>query len=288
VSIKKVYIHSARKALAFLDELACDNEDFIFRGHSDPKYRLVNTWQRERKIPHEAWMSDIDEALTKYKVGLQKLGLASFDHNSRFEAMEHGRHHGVPTPCLDFSYSPYVALFFAFNEVRTEYGLKKKKYSVIYALNVRRLAAHWARSHSHVNNFNETFQAFMNPDKSAFDNGFPADHLQFIPLPGSKNPRMQRQIGAFIYDTLNYQYRNVKDLEEFIEQLKEVDVHDGTTVQAGKPTMYKIFINQTCTGNIFQRLELMNMTGGYTLQVETFSGVKCWQRCKLPEFAPQI
>lgn len=264
MSIKNRYFQSTKTAMEFLDDLAFNRtETFVFRGHANSEHRLVNTWQRERKIPHEAWMSDIDEALTKYKVCLQKLGLASFDHNARFEAMEYGRHHGVPTPCLDFSYSPFVALFFAFNGVRTQYGSKKKNYSVVYALNVQQLAANWAKMHMHVKDHHETFTSFICPDKSLFDSGFPADCLQFIPQPGSKNPRMQRQMGNFIYDTLNYKYRNMKDLEEFIGQMKESDVHTGTTVEPAEPTLYKIHINQTCTGNILQRLELMNMTGGY-------------------------
>jgi len=169
----------------------------------------------------------------------------------------------VPTPCLDFSYSPYVALFFAFNGVRTEYGLKKKKYSVIYALNVNQLASHWAKSKISAKDFGETYNSFLNHDKSLLDNAYPADLLQFISLPGSNNLRMQRQMGAFIYDTLNYQYRNLKDLEEYIEKIKETDTHTGIFVEPGEPTLYKIYINQSCTGNILQRLELMNMTGGY-------------------------
>ena len=264
MSIKKVRFQSAAKAFSFLDDLACNGtETFIFRGHSDEKYRLENTWQRDRKIPHEAWMSEIDETLTKYAVGLHKLGLATFDSKARFEALEHGRHHGVPTPCLDFSYSPYVALFFGFNGVRPKYGSNKNKYSVIYALNVNRLAAHWARIHSHLNDSSLNLETFMYPPKEALDNGFPANHLQFIPLPGSKNPRMQRQMGALLYDTLNYQALKLKDLEDYIDKIKEPGIQYGTMVEPWEPTLYKIYINQASTGNIFQRLELMNMTGGY-------------------------
>lgn len=253
MSIKVKYIQSAKTLFKLLDDLAFDrNETFIFRGHSNSNYRLINTWQREREIPHEAWMSDIDEALTRYKVGLQKLGLPNFDHSKRFEAMEHGRHHGVPTPCHDFSYSPYVALFFAFNEVKISFN-RQKNYSVIYALNVQQLAANWAKMHMHVEDFHETYNSFLMPGDDLLKNGFPADCLQFIPQPGSNNPRMQRQMGAFIYDTLNYRYRKIKDLEEFIEK-----IDDG-----GEPTMYKIYVNQICTGNVLQRLELMNITGGY-------------------------
>jgi len=96
-------------------------------------------------IPYESWMSDIDEALENYKVGLGKLGIESPNHLDRLELLEHGRHHGAPTPCLDFSYSPYVGLFFAFNGVRINYYSKKNHYSVVYALNINQLALEWAK-----------------------------------------------------------------------------------------------------------------------------------------------
>lgn len=266
MSIVTKYFQNAKSAITFLEELAHDPSDtIIFRGHERSEYRLVNTWQRHRTVLHEPWNTDIDETLTAYKVGLEKLGLKSFDHTDRFEAMEHGRHHGVPTPCLDFSYSPYVALFFAFNGVRTPRG-KKKLYSVVYALNVGQLAEARARelNDPKINSdaFYETLRRFQWPRQEDIKNGFPANSLQFIPFPGTSNKRMQRQLGCLIYDTLWYSRLGFKDLEEYLAGKTEIQVIENGKMHAGKPILTKVLINHSAASDIFARLELMNITGG--------------------------
>jgi hypothetical protein len=263
MSIVTKRFQNAKGAIAFLEALAHESNDtIVFRGHEKSDYRLVNTWQRHGTILHEPWNTDIDETLTAYKVGLEKLGIKSFDHTNRFEALEHGRHHGVPTPCLDFSYSPYVALFFAFNGVRVPRG-KKKPYSVVYALNVHQLAKARAKElHDPKNDsdaFHEAFHSFQRPK---WENGFPANTLQFIPFPGTANKRMQRQLGCLVYDTLWYSHLGLKDLEDYIAKKTETPFFDGKETLPGKPILTKIFINQSAASDVFARLELMNITGG--------------------------
>lgn len=267
MSIKIKRFQSAQGAIQYLEKLALGSSDtIVYRGHSNEKFRLVNTWQRHRKVPHEPWMTDIDEAMTKFRIGVEKLGIKSHNHEDRFEALEHARHHGVPTPCLDFSYSPYVALFFAFNEVRRDYESKKHGYSVVYSLNITQLAQAWARLVADPKTENDKFYKaywdFQNPPEKFLEKCYPAGFLQFFPFPGKNNVRMQRQLGALLYDTLHYKRMGLSDLEEYIEQIAEPKVHNGITEMPGEPTLYKVYINQKSISEVFKRLELMNITGG--------------------------
>lgn len=267
MSVKIKRFHNAFGAIQFLENLAHgSNDTIVFRGHPNQNFRLINTWQRHRKIPHEPWMTDIDEAMTKFKIGVEKLGLKSHNHEDRFEALEHARHHGVPTPCLDFSYSPYVALFFAFNEVRRDYESKKNSYSVVYALNVTELAQAWARSvadpKTENDKFYKAFWDFQSPPDEFLEKCYPAGILQFFPFPGKSNVRMQRQLGALLYDSLHYKRLAMADLEEYLEKIVEPRFYDGAKDMPGAPVLYKVFINQRCISEVFERLELMNITGG--------------------------
>lgn len=267
MSIVTKRCQNAKSAISYLEALAHESNDtIVFRGHDRSEYRLINTWQRHRTILHESWNSDIDETLTAYKVGLEKLGIKSFDHTNRFEAMEHGRHHGVPTPCLDFSYSPYVALFFAFNGVCAPRA-KEEIYSVVYALNVGQLAKARAEElhdpRTNRDEFHEAFWSFQQPSREYFEHGFPADTLQFIPFPGVTNKRMQRQLGCLIYDTLWYPRLGLEDLEDYIDKKTETPVVDGNRMNPEKPILTKVLISQSATSEVFARLELMNITGGH-------------------------
>ncbi|MGO2076001.1 MAG: hypothetical protein ACTH3B_12725, partial [Pseudoalteromonas sp.] len=138
-------------------------------------------------------------------------------------------------------------------------------YVVIYALDLKKLAYEWARNVSNPNNdrdiFNKNYNEFIWPSENFFEKGFPAGALQFIPYPGKLNSRMQKQLGALLYDTIDYSYKKEKNIEDLINNI--IEAKSGTERGGvASPTMYKVLINKKAASSVFQRLELMNINGG--------------------------
>jgi hypothetical protein len=205
--------------------------------------------------------------IDKFRVGLTKLGMLPFKSDNRLDWLEYARHHGVPTPVLDFSYSPYIALFFTFNGVRRNYKSKEKEYSVIYALNFSKLAWLWATlfldPKEKYDEVMKRYKDFLYPKGDLFKDGFPGPWMQFIPFPGKYNSRMHRQHGAFLYDTLNYSNIDAENLDELIEKHKEPDTHlPNGEIEKAEATLYKVFIKKDCVTDVFAKLELMGINGG--------------------------
>jgi hypothetical protein len=273
-NIKELEFYNLEEAIAFLENL---DDNFIFRGHTDKSFKLQTTLKRESKyaIPSPATL------IEQFKARLARHGLIPTFCKTNLDWLEYARHHGVPSPLLDFTYSPYIALFFAFNGVKQENG-----FVAIYALNIMKLADAWACEQAYYIDrekqpdkwkrvYEEKLRKFIAQDIKnldlLFEKGYPLNLLQFIPYPKSFNERMLRQQGVFLYDTLvkdcnhvDYDWRAAEwlELEEWINMApnpKEV-LPNGT--EKFSPIAYKILIPKKEIGKAFKKLDLMNITAG--------------------------
>lgn len=265
--------NKADEAFAFLESLAVEDRSYIFRGHAKDSYLLQTTYARAFSKPHESWDTNIDELLHHFRCGLARIGSAPIDSDSRLDWMEFARHHGVPTPCLDFSYSPYVATFFAFAGIdrKAPYS-NESNYSAVYAIDIDELALAWARGFSTTpvddkQQFYAEYQKFLSPDSDTlFEKGFPGNNLQFVPAPSRFNVRMQRQQGALLYDTLQYPRLGVANLDALLTRWKEQPIYPSRFQDEPNTLCYKIRLDQKLAQAVFQRLELMGITGGSLYQ----------------------
>ncbi len=266
MSIRTEKFDDAKSAMAFLEEQAYNRHYYVFRGHREHYYRLASSWSRKFKTPSECLPDDLDGVINQFRVGLSLIGKVPFESEKRLDWLQEARHYGVPTPVLDFTYSPYVALFFAFNGT-SEYSPyeDKDRHVAIYALNTQALAIAYARQKFARRRSEPEFsvfrQRFLYPDETLFADGFWIG-LQFMPHPGKYNIRMQRQQGAMLYDTQAYDRLGLRDLEEYIGNIEEPyeQLPDGVK-QPGEPTVTKAIIDKKCISDVFKRLELMGITG---------------------------
>jgi FRG domain len=263
MTIRQIRPRTAAGALSILEDLGRRSGAFLFRGHRDAKWRVESTLNRHRAFVSSPTLGyDIDEMISHFIVRLKSIGVAPpFNSDDRRARLEYARHYGVPSPLIDFSFSPYVALFFAFNAVRP-LDAKKSDCAAICCLNINELAGVWARNCARRHDgtfdsaiFNEEHRKFRYERALPFGDGYPVGILKYIDLPASWNRRMLRQLGAFLYDTLDYNLAGFEDLEAYLDQPEVTSVPSTENVMLTKVLMPHKFGRE-----IFERLELMGIT----------------------------
>jgi hypothetical protein len=238
----------------------------LFRGHRDATWPIESTLNRHRAYLSSPTLGhDVDEMISHFIVRLKSIGvtppISSHDRRAR---LEYARHYGVPSPLIDFSVSPYVALFFAFDKVRP-YDAKEQDRAAICCLNINELALLWARNLARrpldgeidAKTLYEENLKFLGPD-APFGDGYPVGILKYFNLPASWNRRMLRQLGVFLYDTLDYKLARLENLDAFLNQPEAPSVPPTKNVM-----LTKVIIPHKFGREIFERLELMGITAAH-------------------------
>jgi hypothetical protein len=219
---------------------------FIFRGQANADWKLESSLER---VVGTKWCAD--EA-KKY----EELSLARF--RSKFHLYDHEniepdsmlawlaimQHYGVPTRLLDFTESPYVALYFALETYRsaskTDLAVFAIDYRAVTLASVgciRRNDSRFQFKDSEVHEHQDSiFDEFVNP--RAYD-------IAWITEPRKHNQRLDRQGGCFLISG-----NRDKKIEDVLE-----------TPLYGDSRFIKYRIDSSLHESVFTLLRKMNLTG---------------------------
>lgn len=251
MAIREIKVTDATNTFDVLSGFATPDSNIIFRGHSNEAWHLESTLARHvRGKATELSIRWMGDTLNHFYACLASIGKLPGNPMNARSKLEYARHHGVPSPLIDFTHSPYVALWMAFNGVRPW----EEGNVVVYALDVNGLGILWQK---YTRGRGEAFDAFRWSEREEqFAHGYPVNILRYIEFPSSWNVRMLRQLGVFIYDSLRYG-QGFAHLEDFINQgVDPKDADGGPTF-----TLHKIIIPKAAASDVFARLELMGIDG---------------------------
>jgi FRG domain len=260
MTIKIIRVRTATGAFRALEELVIKGGDLVFRGHPDARWRLASTFARHHLVPFSKTAPFVlDEMISHFIVRLRSINIdLPFKIDDRRGRLEFARHYGLPSPLIDFSMSPYVALFFAFNGVRP-HDSANSDYAAIYCLNIQELALVWARDRARKidgstdgHRFNEEHRKFLYEDENLFRFGYDVGVLKYFSMPASWNRRMIRQLGVFLYDTIPHSHSG---LELYLSQPEMPSDPPHKRV-----LLTKVEVPHKTGKEVFERLEIMGIT----------------------------
>lgn len=180
--------------------------DLVYRGHASHDWQLSSTLGRlfdGGDIPSDKRA----KLLRQFKLSMRGRGYDLGPLQTEEEVWAVGQHHGLKTPLLDWTRSPFVALFFAFSKYENQTETENNPSRAIFCMNKTKLEE----------DLGEDFvdELFLEPE----------DH---------RNSRLVNQSGLFTIapdgqDNLVSLIVNRLDDAELLGSVDETSIDDGTT-----------------------------------------------------------
>ena len=239
--IEEQSVDTIDELIRFLNELP---NHFVFRGHADSTWKLESTL--ERSIGGR-WSADLAAKFEEHSLGAFKSKYHIYNQNehvpgSKLSWLSVMQHYGVPTRLLDFTESPYVALYFALESYNPLSGANLAIYAVDYTAIMDKSLEFIKRNDS---KFTDTRASVHSRRDIVFEevvDRFSYDIL-WITEPLEVNARMDRQSGTFLLSG---------NREKTIESLLGTATYDGCRV-------VKITINNRLYESIYALLRKMSI-----------------------------
>jgi hypothetical protein len=240
--MKEIEVGSAAQLISAFNELP---NNFIFRGHADSSWPLASTLER---VVGNRWSADhakkFEEfSLTEFRPKFHLYDRENVQPKSKLAWLSIMQHYGVPTRLLDFTESPFVALYFALESYDPQSHTDLAVFAIDYSATMDNSLEHIALRDA---DFRETRATVHDKQDFVFDTI--VDHLNYdvawIAEPNQLNARLDRQAGSFLLS--GNRGNRIQDV--LISQ-----TYSGVR-------MFKFRISYTLYSSLFGLLRKMNIT----------------------------
>lgn len=218
--------------------------NFIFRGHADSSWKLESTLER---VIGKKWSTDQARDFEDYSLNLFKSKYhiyngSEHEPKSKLAWLSIMQHYGVPTRLIDFTESPYVALYFALEAYNPLLKNDLAVYAIDYNSIMDESLAYISRRDS---SFKKNRRDIIGKQDELFDDVVDrfSYEVVWITEPLELNARIDRQAGTFLISG---------DKEKRIENLLSCEMYKNVQ-------MIKFIIPSDMYQNIYALLRKMNI-----------------------------
>lgn len=217
--------------------------NFAFRGQSNSIWGLQSTL--ERMVPkHEQRRSFEDRSLEQFR---SKFKIYSRDiemPEQKLSWLSLMQHHGVPTRLLDFTTSPYIALYFAIENLIPTANGDLALYAIDYTKLFEKSCEYVLDKDIGFKEYSDSISFYKNCEQ-AFENIFDkhSHNVLWFVDPVQLNNRLEKQAGTFLISG---------SFNKSIEELLELDIYNDVSME-------KICIPHKFYKNIYTILRKINL-----------------------------
>lgn len=194
--MKEKTVESVAEMLECLNNLP---NHFVYRGHANADWKLESSLER---VIGRAWTGANANKFEEFSLAEFQSKFHLYDHEniqpaSKLAWLSIMQHYGVPTRLLDFTASPYVALYFALEaynpQLHWDFAVYAFDYAAILEKSIQYIATKDAA-------FKETRRTIYQKQDEIFDSivdRFSYD-IAWVAEPRLLNARLDRQAGSFL------------------------------------------------------------------------------------------